>query len=212
MTLSTSCCLLQRCAYSPTAVVRPGLSCCLHGLSALRLLTPSRLMYLRRYIPAHREKKHHVRYTTAILVTSVVLFPVVLATIALSAFLSAPLIPMFGLPIFVVGYPRPKRFWPDPAGTRHGPSEDTVYYQHAAGAAKDFFARALAVRSVGAVAPGAHFLARFQNRFVWVHVVEVRAPHSPVAPPSCPLHTRVLTFSSNCILRNRLATTMFAWR
>jgi hypothetical protein len=79
-----------------------------------------------RYVPAARVPKHRVWFTTRMLIASAVMSPIVLAVIVMSAVLSAPLVPVFGLPLFIVGYPRPKRFWPSPAGTRHSPSQDSV--------------------------------------------------------------------------------------
>lgn len=62
------------------------------------------------------------------LVLNAVLFPLLLGELVLSALLSAPLLPLFTLPIFLVGFPRPLRSWPGTPGTAC-PCPDSVYYQ-----------------------------------------------------------------------------------
>lgn len=48
----------------------------------------------------------------AVLRASTLAFPLLLVVAALAALLAAPLLPLLGLPVFVVAFPRPARFWP----------------------------------------------------------------------------------------------------
>lgn len=74
------------------------------------------------------ETKQRRQSTSAMLVLNAVLFPLLLGELVLSALLSAPLLPLFTLPIFLVGFPRPLRSWPGTPGTAC-PCPDSVYYQ-----------------------------------------------------------------------------------
>ena len=55
------------------------------------------------------------------------------------------------------------------------------YYKQASTAIKRLLARSLSLRSIGVVRPGGYFLARFQNRFVWVQITEVGFDYCRVA-------------------------------
>ncbi|TKS86582.1 Pecanex-like protein 4 [Collichthys lucidus] len=85
------------------------------------------------------EKKQRRQSAGTLLALNASLCPLLLAVVTLSALLSAPLLPLFTLPIFLVGFPRPQRSWPGP---------------------------------VGSLAPGSHFLGRFQDRMVWIMILE----------------------------------------
>lgn len=50
--------------------------------------------------------------------------------IALASALSAPLLPLFTLPVFLVGFPRPNKSWPGSVGDAACICPDSVYYQH----------------------------------------------------------------------------------
>ena len=47
---------------------------------------------------------------------NIVLFPVVFVFLVVSSAASAPLLALFSLPIFLLTYPRPSRFWPTSSG------------------------------------------------------------------------------------------------
>ena len=116
-------------------------------------------------------KALRIKHTKTILILSGVFFPVVLAVILFSVALGAPLLPLFGLPVFVVGFPRPKRFWPEP-GVGSSPSADSVYYKHASPALSAYLETAFATGVLGRATPGEHLLLRYQDNFVWVQVLE----------------------------------------
>ncbi|KAK2826053.1 hypothetical protein Q5P01_020267 [Channa striata] len=117
------------------------------------------------------EKKQRRQSAGTLLALNASFCPVLLAVVTLSALLSAPLLPLFTLPIFLVGFPRPQRSWPGPVGTAC-PCLDSIFYQQMirslASALKTAFARG----SLGSLAPGSHFLGRFQDRMVWIMILE----------------------------------------
>ncbi|XP_043999123.1 pecanex-like protein 4 isoform X2 [Gambusia affinis] len=117
------------------------------------------------------EKKQRRQSAGTLLALNASLWPLVLAVVTLSALLSAPLLPLFTLPIFLVGFPRPQRSWPGPVGTAC-PCPDSVFYQQMSGSLASALTTAFASGSLGSVAPGSHFLGRFQDRMVWIMVLE----------------------------------------
>ena len=55
-----------------------------------------------------------------------------------ASFLSAPVLPLFALPVFFVSTPRPRRFWPG-VGERKQTAPQAAYYSHAIPAFKQLF-------------------------------------------------------------------------
>nr|XP_020446601.1 pecanex-like protein 4 isoform X1 [Monopterus albus]XP_020446602.1 pecanex-like protein 4 isoform X1 [Monopterus albus] len=117
------------------------------------------------------EKKQRRQSAGTLLALNASLFPILLAVVTLSALLSAPLLPLFTLPIFLVGFPRPQRSWPGPVGTAC-PCLDSVFYQQMSGSLASSLRMAFARGSLGSLAPGSHFLGRFQDRMVWIMILE----------------------------------------
>lgn len=110
--------------------------------------------------------------TLPILVTSAILLPVVIAVLCTSTLLAAPLLPLFCLPIFLIGFPRPLRSWPSAASTAAVICEDSIYYEQLIPQVTASLSEAIAKGSLGNPLPGDHFLARFQDRLIWAHVLE----------------------------------------
>ncbi|XP_005801191.2 pecanex-like protein 4 isoform X2 [Xiphophorus maculatus] len=117
------------------------------------------------------EKKQRRQSAGTLLALNASLWPLVLAVVTLSAVLAAPLLPLFTLPIFLVGFPRPQRSWPGPVGMAC-PCPDSVFYQQMSGSLASALTTAFASGSLGSVAPGSHFLGRFQDRMVWIMILE----------------------------------------
>lgn len=117
------------------------------------------------------EKKQRRQSAGTLLALNASLFPLLLAVVTLSALLSAPLLPLFTLPIFLVGFPRPQRSWPGPVGTAC-PCPDSVFYQQMSASLASALRMAFARGSLGSLAPGSHFLGRFQDRMVWIMILE----------------------------------------
>uniref|UniRef100_A0A8C5DVJ8 Pecanex-like protein n=1 Tax=Gouania willdenowi TaxID=441366 RepID=A0A8C5DVJ8_GOUWI len=114
------------------------------------------------------EKKQRRQSAGTLLALNASLCPLLLAVVTLSALLSAPLLPLFTLPIFLVGFPRPQRSWPGPVGTAC-PCPDSIFYQQMSGSLASALRKAFAR---GSLAPGSHFLGRFQDRMVWIMILE----------------------------------------
>ncbi|XP_009074281.1 PREDICTED: pecanex-like protein 4 [Acanthisitta chloris] len=118
------------------------------------------------------EKKQRRKSTATLITLNVVFFPILLTLIAISALLSSPLLPLFTLPVFLVGFPRPVRSWPGPVGTTACVCPDTVYYQQLLPSLAGALQAALAAGSLGLSLPGSHYLCRFQDRLMWILVLE----------------------------------------
>ncbi|KAM4624938.1 pecanex-like protein 4 [Polymixia lowei] len=117
------------------------------------------------------EKKQRRQSAGTLLALNASLCPLLLAVLTLSALLAAPLLPLFTLPIFLVGFPRPQRSWPGPVGTAC-PCPDSIFYQQMSGSLASALRRAFARGSLGSLSPGSHFLGRFQDRMVWIVILE----------------------------------------
>lgn len=80
-------------------------------------------------ITSWTDKKQRRGSTVAMIGVSVFLFPLVLSMISLATLLSAPLLPLFTLPFFVMGFPRPNKFWPESVGASANVNPDTMFYK-----------------------------------------------------------------------------------
>lgn len=94
------------------------------------------------------EKKQRRQSAGTLLALNGVLSPLLLAVLVLSAVLSAPLLPLFTLPVFLVGFPRPERSWPGPVGTACS-CPDSVYYQQMSGSLACALSSAFASGALG---------------------------------------------------------------
>ena len=52
--------------------------------------------------------------------------------VAIAALLSAPVLPLFTLPVFLLGFPRPVRGWGGCVGEAACTCDDSVFYEQAA--------------------------------------------------------------------------------
>ncbi|XP_068948154.1 pecanex-like protein 4 isoform X3 [Petaurus breviceps papuanus] len=118
------------------------------------------------------EKKQRRKSTTTLITLNVVFFPVVMLFIVLSTLLSSPLLPLFTLPVFLVGFPRPVQSWPGPVGATACICPDTVYYEQMVPSLSAALGSAMAAGSLGVLLPGSHYLCRFQDRLIWILVLE----------------------------------------
>ncbi|NXO18265.1 PCX4 protein, partial [Oriolus oriolus] len=118
------------------------------------------------------EKKQRRKSSAALIALNVAFFPVLLGLVAVSALLSSPLLPLFTLPVFLVGFPRPLRSWPGPVGGTACVCSDTVYYRQLVPSLAAALQSALAAGGLGLSLPGSHYLCRFQDRLMWILVLE----------------------------------------
>ncbi|XP_051625815.1 pecanex-like protein 4 isoform X1 [Manacus candei] len=151
-----------------------GIRLLLVGLLRDRLLQfVSKLQFaLAILLTSWTEKKQRRKSTATLITLNVVFFPILLTLIAISALLSSPLLPLFTLPVFLVGFPRPVRSWPGPVGATACVCPDTVYYQQLVPSLAVALQSALATGSLGLSLPGSHYLCRFQDRLMWILVLE----------------------------------------
>lgn len=118
-------------------------------------------------LPKQRHKS-----TVPILVVSAILLPVIIAILSTSTVLAAPLLPLFCLPLFLIGFPRPLRSWPSAASTAAASCPDSVYYAQLMPQVVSALTVTMAMGTMGNPDPGDHYLVRFQDRLIWAHVLE----------------------------------------
>ena len=128
------------------------------------------LLLFGTFLALKQYRKHEY-----IVVTLTVMFlPFILVTIGLAAALSAPLLPLFTLPVFFMSFPRPKRTWPSrfSYNTTSSANHDTVYYQQALPVLVSSLQQTV---TSGCMVPkaGDQVLFRFQDRIVWASILEV---------------------------------------
>lgn len=54
---------------------------------------------------------------------------ILLAVVATASAISAPLLCLFTLPLYFIGYPRLARFWPEPVGSSANSCADSLFYK-----------------------------------------------------------------------------------
>jgi hypothetical protein len=110
-----------------------------------------------------------------IVLNFILLVPYILPLILLSSLLSAPILPLFTFPIFILGYPRSKRFWPtssDRSGTTTNP--DSFFYSQITLCLLKSLRECILTGSIGSsIEADSYFLTRFQDRIIWIQVLEV---------------------------------------
>lgn len=151
-----------------TLIVGLSLDVCNDLLLKLRFVITISLTFIFN----DRKKLQHWLHVL-IIVGSLPLLPLSLATILLSSIISAPLLPLFTLPIFLVSFPRTKRFWPSLVsyGSSYHKCSDSVYYQ------QDIHELARVLHGVfltgsASVQPGDFYLLRYQDRILIVSILE----------------------------------------
>lgn len=117
-------------------------------------------------------KKQRHKVTPLILALSVLFMPVLLAILTSTVILSSPLLPMFCLPVFLIGFPRPLRSWPLTGTTKISTGPDAVYYKQLTPEVVAALTQSLASGALGIKQAGDHFIMRYQDRLIWLHVVE----------------------------------------
>ncbi|KAK3867388.1 hypothetical protein Pcinc_027147 [Petrolisthes cinctipes] len=118
------------------------------------------------------EKKQKSSINFFLLGFNLALLPVVVGVVVLSAVLSAPLLPVFTLPVFLLGFPRPLRFWSYPVGRASNSSCDSVYYEQLTPHIICTLHSLQQAGALGITEPGEHFLLRWEDRFIWVQILE----------------------------------------
>ena len=118
------------------------------------------------------DARQRARLASTYLALLVVGAPFVLVIVVAAATLSAPLLPVLGVPLFVIGFPRPKRHWPSIQGSQAA-SLDAAYYKHLMPSAIRGLVAAIFGGEVGSdVRGGEIFLLRRDSLLVMVQVLE----------------------------------------
>ena len=145
-------------------------------------------------VTAWTVKKQRRRSAMVFLILNFVLFiPVGLTLIGVASLLSAPLLPLFTFPLFLIGFPRTKRFWPDKANffstqslnsyahpyethtcpTKTHLNADTAFYTQLVPHLLPSLKQLINTGSLGgAIQPDTFYLSRFQDRIMWIQIME----------------------------------------
>lgn len=134
---------LENQQFKPLFLIQVGLL-----IDRLRQFMAKLKFTLTVLVTSWTEKKQRRQSAGILLALNASLCPLLLAVVALSALLSAPLLPLFTLPIFLVGFPRPQRSWPGPVGTAC-PCPDSVFYKQMIGSLASSLRTAFARGSLG---------------------------------------------------------------
>lgn len=128
--------------------------------------------WLAVLVASWTDKKQRRSSTAPIIALNVVLFPAVITIVLAASMLSAPLLCVFTLPVFFIGFPRLGKFWAEDVGASASTCPDTLYYRQLSSEIALALRSAFANGSLGEPHAGNHYLARFQDRLVWVMVLE----------------------------------------
>ncbi|XP_070275010.1 pecanex-like protein 4 [Myotis yumanensis] len=132
----------------------------------------SKLQFAVAVLLASWTEKNRRQSTTTLCILNIVFCPFLLVFIVFSTLLSSPLLPLFTLPLFLVGFPRPVQTWPGVVGTAATVCADTVYYYQMIPSLTAALQSAMVAGSLGLLLPGSHYLGRFQDRLMWIMILE----------------------------------------
>ncbi|XP_036887663.1 pecanex-like protein 4 isoform X1 [Sturnira hondurensis] len=150
-----------------------GLRLLLVGIMRDRLIQfISKLQFAVAILLASWTDKKRRKSATTLCILNMVFSPFVLVFVVFCTLLSSPLLPLFTLPLFLVGFPRPIQSWPGVAGTAACVCADTVYYYQMVPSLTAALQSAMAAGSLGLLLPGSHYLGRFQDRLIWIMILE----------------------------------------
>ena len=113
-------------------------------------------------------------YALFLLQLNLIFSPFLLLLVLLSSLLSAPLLPLFTLPVFFVSFPRPSRFWPGVVGHHQEEgslSSDSQLYKRASRGVAEAVCSACRAAAIS-LSPGSIFLLRHEDKLMWVQVLE----------------------------------------
>ena len=114
-------------------------------------------------------------YALFLLQLNLIFSPFLLLLVLLSSFLSAPLLPLFTLPVFFVSFPRPASFWPGVVNHQQegssSLSSDSQLYKRASRGVAEAVCSACRAAAIS-LSPGSIFLLRHEDKLMWVQVLE----------------------------------------
>ena len=105
--------------------------------------------YMMLLVWSWKDKKQRRKNSYLMITFNIILFPLTVTVIIITAALAAPILPLFTLPVFLIGFPRPHRFWPAEVGASANVCDDTVYYKHMAPQLAKAFREGFGLGSLG---------------------------------------------------------------
>lgn len=142
------------------------------GLSVIENFLSKMHFLVTLAVTSWTDARQRARLASSYLALLCVGLPFALVIVAASAMLAAPLLPVLGVPLFIVGFPRPKRHWPSTTGSQSA-SLDSAYYKHLMPSAVTGLLAAIDAGEVGSdVRGGEIFLLRRDALLLMVQVLE----------------------------------------
>ncbi|KAL5007939.1 hypothetical protein ScPMuIL_013520 [Solemya velum] len=159
------------------------LLCLAVGLARERVLQFLHKLYfcVLVLITSWTDKKQRRSSAAVLIFLSMLFFPVIIVIVCVATVISAPLMPLFTLPLFFISFPRPVKFWPGSVGGSSSVCPDTVFYKQFVPQLAQVLRTVFADGSLGEATPGNHYLVRYQDRLVWVMVLERGACYCTVS-------------------------------
>eukprot|EP00698_Gefionella_okellyi_P026164 TRINITY_DN987_c0_g1_i1.p1 TRINITY_DN987_c0_g1~~TRINITY_DN987_c0_g1_i1.p1 ORF type:complete len:1045 (-),score=241.02 TRINITY_DN987_c0_g1_i1:90-3140(-) len=127
----------------------------------------ARFAWLHFYTTMTYEKQRPALFSR---VLCCIWLPVSFVSLLLSSALSAPLLPLLGLPMFIVGFPRPRWHWPPEDASSNG--VDAAFYQQLMPSIQQLVSDRLETGALGDVGAGSFFFIRHQALIAWVQILE----------------------------------------
>lgn len=139
------------------------------------------------------KKQRSTKAIIAIVLNFILFFPLGLLVLVVASFLSAPLLPLFTFPIFLIGFPRTKRFWPqrsnffsftasslsdsaretNSTSKRNLTTADSSFYAQLVPQLLPSLKELVKSGSLGSsLQADQYFLSRFQDRIIWIQIME----------------------------------------
>jgi hypothetical protein len=110
--------------------------------------------------------------------------PIILPLILFACTISAPLLPLFTFPFFIISFPRNKKFWPQKnkffsfttnsnSNTLKNKNGDSCFYAQLESSLIESFKELTLTGSIGSsIQPDTFYLSRFQDRIIWIQILE----------------------------------------
>ena len=129
-----------------------------------------------------RKHRTYLPLTVVIITATFIFLPVLLAIILISSIFSSPLLPLFTLPVFLVSFPRAKRFWPSLINyaSSYSKCKDGIYYRQSESEIAKVLHHAVSSGAISAT-PGTYLLLRFEDRLCVVTFLEHGYGHCTLA-------------------------------
>ncbi|XP_047735688.1 pecanex-like protein 4 [Hyalella azteca] len=123
------------------------------------------------------DKKQRRPISVVLAAINIAAMPALCLLVVTCAVLNAPLLPVFTLPLFLLGYPRPERFWPYSVGHSVSAAPDAAYYAQLTPYLLSLLVSCHHSGALGFLDAGDQLLLRFEDRLVWIQVLEIGFGH-----------------------------------